>query len=86
MTAQAGIRLDLLCDHHVICYCAMLDFQQASAAPSTAQDVACKACILGGASTVPEAAKALAIVIDEFGIGTEKAVIMLKALHLANAV
>jgi hypothetical protein len=43
-------------------------------------------CILGGASTVPEAAKARATLINEFGIGTEKAIIMLKALHLANAV
>jgi triacylglycerol lipase len=85
-TAQAGIRLDLLCDHHAICYCAMIDFRQTSAAPSTAQDAACKACILGNASTVPDAAKALAALINEFGIGTEKAIIMLRALHQANAV
>ena len=85
-TAQAGIKLDLFCDHHIICYCAMLDFAETSSAPLTAQDAACKACILGPASTVPEAAKALATLIDEFGIGTEKAIILLKALHLANAV
>jgi triacylglycerol lipase len=85
-TAQAGIRLDLLCDHHVICYCAMIDFQQTGAAPPSAQDAASKACILGDASTVPEAAKALAALINEFGIGTEKAIIMLKALHQVNAV
>jgi triacylglycerol lipase len=41
-TAQAGVRLDLLCDHHVICYCYMLDFAQASAAPLTPQDAGCK--------------------------------------------
>jgi triacylglycerol lipase len=85
-TAQAGVKLDLLCDHHVICYCAMLDFAQTSAAPSTAQDATCKACILGPASSVPETAKALAVLINEFGVGTEKAAILLKALHLANAV
>ena len=85
-TAQAGIKLDLLCDHHVICYCAMLDFQQTISAPSTAQDAACKACILGPASTVPETAKALAILINEFGIGTEKAIILLRAIHSTNAV
>jgi triacylglycerol lipase len=85
-TAQAGISLDLLCHHHLICYCAMIDFQQTRAAPPSAQDAACKACILGDASTVPEAAKALAVLVNEFGIGTEKAIIMLKALHMANAV
>ncbi len=85
-TAQAGIKLDLLCDHHVICYCAMLDFQQTNSAVLAAQDAACRACILGPASTVPETAKALATLVNEFGIGTEKAIILLKALHLANAV
>jgi triacylglycerol lipase len=84
--AQAGVKLDLLCDHHLICYCAMLDFIQASAATLTPRDMACHACILGPASSVPEAAKALATLINEFGIGTEKAIIMLKALHLANTV
>jgi triacylglycerol lipase len=85
-TAQAGIQLDLLCDHHVICYCAMIDFLHTSAAVLTAQDAGYKPCILGDASTVPEEAKALAAIINWFGIGTEKAIIMLKALHLANAV
>ncbi len=84
-TAQAGIQLDLLCDHHIICYCAMLDFAQMSAAPLIPQDIACKACVLGPASSVPETAKALAVLINEFGIGTEKAAILLKAVHLANA-
>lgn len=84
--AQAGIRLDLFCDHHVICYCAMVDFQATGAAPTTAQDTPSKLCILGDASTVPEAAKALAFLINEFGFGTRKAVILLKALHEANAV
>jgi triacylglycerol lipase len=84
--AQAGVKLDLLCDHHVICYCAMIDFIAASAATLTPQDMASHACILGPASSVPEAAKALATLINEFGIGTEKAIIMLKALHLANTV
>lgn len=84
-TAQAGVRLDLLCDHHVICYCGMINFAEESAAPTTPQDAGCKACVLGDASTVPETAKALAILINEFGIGTEKAAILLKALHRANA-
>ena len=85
-TAQAGVRLDLLCDHHVICYCAMLDFLQTSALPPNPLDADTRACILGPASSVPETTKALATLINAFGIGTEKAVIMLKALHEANAV
>lgn len=85
-TTQAGVKLDLLCDHHVICYCAMLDFAATNAATLTAPDLALKACVLGGASTVPETAKALATLINDFGLGTEKAVTLLKALHLANAV
>ena len=85
-TTQAGVKLDLLCDHHVICYCAMLDFAATNAATLTAPDLALEACVLGGASTVPETAKALATLINDFGLGTEKAVTLLKALHLANAV
>lgn len=64
----------------------MLDFAQASAALLTPQDAGCKACVLGNASTVPETAKALAILINDFGIGSEKAAILLKALHQTNAV
>lgn len=37
-TAQAGIRLDILCNHHVIRYCAMIDYKETMAAPTTAQD------------------------------------------------
>jgi hypothetical protein len=85
-TAQPGVRLDLLCDHHVICYSCMLDFAQASAAPLTPRDAGGKACVLGNASTVPETAKALAILINDCGIGSEKAAILLKALHQTNAV
>lgn len=85
-TANAGVKLDLLCDHHVICYCAMLDFQQTIAAPLSPQDTACRACVLGPASTMPEEAKALAVLINAFGMGSEKARVLLKGMHRANAV
>ena len=85
-TAQAGIRLDILCNHHVICYCAMIDYKDTMAAPTTAQDASCKSCILGPSSTMPEAAKALAVIINEFGVGDEKTLAMLKALHTASMV
>ena len=85
-TAQAGIRLDILCNHHVICYCAMIDYKDTMAAPTTAQDASCKSCILGPSSTMPEAAKALATIVNEFGVGDERALAMLKALHAASMV
>lgn len=83
-TAQAGVRLDILCNHHVICYCAMID--SAVAVPTSAQDASCAACILPRPPGMPESAIALATIINEFGVGDERAVIMLKALHEVNAV
>jgi hypothetical protein len=82
-TAQAGVRLDILCNHHVICYCAMIDYNATMAAPTTAQDASCKS---GASATMPEAAKALATIINEFGVGDEKALVMLKALLTVNTV
>ncbi len=32
-SAQADIRLDLACNHHVICYCAMLDYEATLTSP-----------------------------------------------------
>jgi hypothetical protein len=64
--AQAGIRLDVLCDHHLICYCAMIDYKDTMAAPTTAQDASCKSCILLPPSAMTESAKALATIINEF--------------------
>jgi hypothetical protein len=76
-TAQAGIRLDIFCNHHVICYCAMIDY--AISPPTTAADASSKACITQ--PPMSEAAKGLAIVINEFGIGNERSIAMLKAVH-----
>ena len=83
-TASGGVRLDILCNHHVICYCAMIDFAAEQAAPTTAQDLGCVGCVTPPPMT--EAAKGLAAVINEFGIGDAKAVAMLKALHSISAV
>jgi len=81
-TAQAGIRLDIFCNHHAICYCAMIDYKDTMAAPATAQDAASKSCI--SPPPMPEAAKALATIINEFGIGDERTLVMLKALHTVS--
>jgi hypothetical protein len=84
-TAQAGICLDVLCNHHVLCYCAMIDYPAVTAAaaaslPSTT-GTCNQPCILGGAATVPASAKALATIINDFGIGDARSMVMLKALH-----
>jgi triacylglycerol lipase len=83
-TAQAGIRLDIFCNHHVICYCGMIDYADTTAAPTTPQDESCKACM--GPPPMPDAAKGLALLINEYGIGDERAVVMLKALHTISTV
>jgi triacylglycerol lipase len=82
--AQASIRLDVLCNHHVICYCAMINYAAEQSAPTTAQDAGCVACI--SPAPMSAAAKGLADVINEFGIGDEKSVAMLKALHNISAI
>ena len=77
--AQANIRLDIFCNHHVICYCAMIDYAAAAAAPTVPGDAKCKLCI--SPPTMSKAAIALADLINEFGIGDEKAIAVLKALR-----
>lgn len=81
-TAQAGVELSLLCNHHAICYCAMID--NAVARPTIPIDADCNACILLPPAGMPETAKALAVIINEFGIADERALVMLKALHAVN--
>jgi len=48
-TAEANIRVNIGCNHHVICYCAMLDYegtmQATTPVPAGEEDSA--ACILG---------------------------------------
>ncbi len=81
--AQADIRLDLLCNHHVICYCAMIDYQKTQTAmtPAPAQDASEWACVIGPCSPLPNSAKALAFIVTEAGVASDKAIALLKALH-----
>ena len=56
-TAEAAIRFDIGCNHHVICYCAMLDYEETNNAttPVPVGEEGSKACILGpetGESTI----------------------------------
>lgn len=82
-TAQADIRLDLLCNHHVICYCAMIDYERIETAmtPCPAQDANEWACVIGPYSPLPNSAKALAFIVTEAGVASDKAIALLKALH-----
>lgn len=50
--AQARIRFDLGCNHHIVCYCAMLDYAQTDAAPKIAVDQSCALCIRGPSGVV----------------------------------
>ena len=48
-TAEAAIRFDIGCNHHGICYCAMLDYEETDKAtiPVPAGEEGSKKCILG---------------------------------------
>ena len=48
-TAEAAIRFDIGCNHHVICYCAMLDYEETEKAttPVPPGEESSKSCILG---------------------------------------
>jgi triacylglycerol lipase len=84
--AQAGIRLDLGCNHHLLSYCALLDYAQEQKAPTTPQDITTPACILGDYTTIRKTTEAWAWIVTECGVATEKARLLLKGLHEANAV
>ena len=64
----------------------MIDYTDTMAAPTTAQDASCKSCILPPPSAMSDSAKALATIINEFGVGDERALVMLKALHTVGTV
>lgn len=60
-TAEASIRVDLGCNHHVICYCAMLDYEgtMRAASPVRAGEEGSATCILGPETGKPTLAKEL---------------------------
>jgi hypothetical protein len=76
--AQCQIRLDLLCDHHVLCYCAMIDYKDTMAAPPSLQDASEAVCT--SRQPMPESTILLAEVVTELGVGSESARKMLKGL------
>jgi triacylglycerol lipase len=66
--AQAEVRFDVVCDHNVICYCAMIDYADTKARAS-AQDAASWRCIIGppAFSLNRELTLALATAADALG-------------------
>jgi hypothetical protein len=66
--AQAEVRFDVVCDHNVICYCAMIDYADTKARAS-AEDAASWRCILGppGFSLNRELTLALAPAVTALG-------------------
>jgi triacylglycerol lipase len=60
-TAEASIRVSIECNHHVICYCAMLDYEATMQAttPVPAGEESSAACILGPETGLPSLAKQL---------------------------
>ncbi len=84
-TAEAGVRLDILCNHHLLCYVAMIDFAATRPALDTPEDKGEAACVLGPSGTMPGTAKALACLIDEFGVADQRVLAILRALHEVSA-
>jgi len=60
-TAEASIRVSIGCNHHVICYCAMLDYEATMQAttPVPAGEEGSAACILGPQTGKPSLAEQL---------------------------
>lgn len=48
---QARIRFELLCNHHIVCYCAMLDYDQTDKVKKLDIDTSCSGCIKGSSSS-----------------------------------
>ena len=67
-TAEAAIRMTLACNHHVICYCAMLDYEgtmDVVASPPAGEEGSAL-CVLGPETGAPSMAKTLATALASF--------------------
>jgi hypothetical protein len=75
--AQADIRLDIGCDHSVISYCAMLDYEYTKASPLQPKDQQTWAhCVFGPREMSVNAGETriLAGLVNEFGDGAKRIV------------
>lgn len=85
-TAQADIRLDIGCDHHVICYCAMLDYEFTKSAHLLPEDQPLWACVIGPRkmSANAEMAMALAVLASHLGVAKQIVELLRTRLHWAG--
>jgi hypothetical protein len=82
--AQADIRLDIGCDHSVISYCAMLDYEYTKASPLQPKDQQTWAhCVFGPREMSVNAGETriLAGLVNEFGDGAKRIVERQRARH-----
>jgi len=63
LTSQADVRLDIGCNHHVICYCAMLAYQYTKDTPKNLGDEALFKCVIGPREWSVNAVKAEALAL-----------------------
>lgn len=66
-TAEASIRFNVFCNHHVVCYCAMLDYEATMTDPDvlvTVDDQTCAVCVLGPETGAPTIAKVMSAIVD----------------------
>jgi triacylglycerol lipase len=82
-TAQADIRLDIGCDHHVYCYCAMLDYEYTVASPLQPEDQQTWACVIGPRkmSANAEVARTLEFLVDHLGDAKQIVELLKARLH-----
>lgn len=82
-TAQADIRLDIGCDHHVYCYCAMLDYEYTMASPLQPEDQRTWACVIGPRkmSANAEVARTLEFLVDHLGDAKQIVELLKARLH-----
>ena len=83
-TAQADIRLDIGCDHHILCYCAMLGYgyTKASLLPPEDQQL-WSLCVIGPQemSANAEFARILADAVHELGDAEQIVELLKRKLH-----
>ncbi len=85
-TAEAGVKLDIACNHHLLCYLAMIDFGAARSALGAPPDAGEARCVVGPSGTMPWTARALALLVNALGGADQRVLAILRALHKVSAV
>jgi triacylglycerol lipase len=84
--ADAGVTVELGCNHHVVCYCAMLDYNKTVACapipPPKIDKNECD-CIRGNSTAVTTEARVLAEIVEKLGDGNDLVRELTKIIHRA---